>query len=108
MGWILAPLLALLLAAWFWYENIGAREQAEAICRAACKRLGVQFLDDTVSLRRMRPGRSRYGHVTLLREYAFEYSPDGLERRRGHVMLREGRVEWIETQEMPGREYMGG
>jgi len=108
MGWILAPLVLLILAAWLWYENVGAREYAESVGRAACKRLGVQFLDDTVSLRRMRPGRARSGRVTLLREYAFEYSPDGLERRRGRLMLREGRLEWIETQEMPGREYPGG
>ena len=86
---IVETLIALAVAAgvWFVWDSLKAREVANAAMRAACRAQGLLFLDDTVALRSIRPVRSDAGHLALCREYRFEYSDDGLDRRRGSVTL---------------------
>ncbi len=88
--WIL--LLAIAVVVWAWMDALRAREQAIRIGRALCREAGVQMLDQTVSLKRLRIAR-RDGLPTLLRRYGFEVSVDGSDRHRGHLDLGGYRLE---------------
>lgn len=104
--WILALLLTLTLGVAFWFQSAGVREQARATCKAVCRRLGVQLLDDTVGLSRLRPGRNEQGRVCLVRDYTFEYSPDGAARFPGLIRIRGGRMVLFVLEREGHREYL--
>lgn len=104
--WILALLLALALGIVFWFQSAGSRERARAACKAICRRLGVQLLDDTVSLRRLRPGRNERGRVCLVRDYTFEYSPDGAARFPGLIRIHGRRIVFFMLEREGHREYL--
>lgn len=79
-------LLALGLFIWFWRENLRVRESATRISRQACKSYGVQFLDQTVALQRLRP-RWAHSGLHLQRTYQFDYSLEGEGRRTGYLVM---------------------
>jgi len=79
-------ILGCLLLGWFWLDSLRARELATEICRAACRRRAVQFLDQTVALRELRATRTDSG-LKLRRLYRFEFSEEGIGRRSGHLVL---------------------
>ncbi len=87
-------LLLLLLAAlmWFWWDSLQKREIALAAARLACERAGVQFLDASVALRKLRLRRDSEQRARLHREYAFEYSTEGDDRQPGWIWLLGARV----------------
>jgi hypothetical protein len=78
-------LLAAVLA-WWWF-SMRARTVAVGTARRGCRAAGVQFLDESVVLRRMRPLRDANGRLRLRRCYAFEFTQSGGERRQGRVTL---------------------
>ena len=82
----LFTILVLLLAGWFWLDSLRARELATGICRAACEQRGLQFLDQTVALRRLGVRRTPAG-LRLRRVYRFDFSEEGgaLGTVLGHV-----------------------
>lgn len=80
----LAGLFALLF---FWWSNTQSRETAIKLARAACARCGVQLLDETVTLQKLRPSRSPKGHMSIARWYTFEFSTSGNDRKSGMVGL---------------------
>jgi len=82
--WLL--LLAIALAIWLWMDALGARERAIRYGRELCREAGVQLLDQTVSLTRIRIARID-GLATLVRRYGFDVSLDGSDRHRGHLDL---------------------
>lgn len=84
---------ALVLA--FTVHNLRAREQAMRHCRRACTQAGVQLLDDTVTLERIRPARDALGRACWRRTYAFEYTVEGTERRSGLMVLRGTQLELL-------------
>lgn len=88
--WI--ALLLLAAAAWAWMDALDAREHAIRHGHALCQQAGVQLLDQSVSLKRLKIVR-RDGMPTLLRRYGFEISLDGSDRRRGHLDLGGHRLE---------------
>jgi len=75
------------LLGWFWLDSLRARERALETARFICLREGLQLLDGTVTLTRLRAGRDASGRLRLERTYAFEYSRDGEERRHGFVRI---------------------
>lgn len=75
------------LAGWLVWDSLRAREHANAAMRAACERRGLLFLDDTVSLRSVRPVRGDDGRIRLRRAYGFQYSDTGHNRRNGTITL---------------------
>ncbi len=82
--------LAIGAAVLFWVDSLRTREAATAYCKDFCLRHGVQFLDQTVALRNLRPGWGPNG-LYWLRVYGFEYSEEGVGRHRGHLLMQ-GRV----------------
>lgn len=87
----LTGLLLLAAAAWFIWDSLKAREAAVAASRAACVAEGLQFLDDTVAIRAIRPVRED-GALKLRRVYGFEYSESGDSRRKGSIVMLGDRV----------------
>ena len=80
-------LLAIACTVWIWMDALGARERAIRYGRELCREAGVQLLDQTVSMTRLRIQRVD-GLPTLVRRYGFEISLDGSDRHRGHLDLR--------------------
>lgn len=74
------------LAVWFWLDSARAREIATERARVECKRRGLLFLDDTVSLRRVRLRTTPQG-LRFRRQFDFDFN-DGTEARyRGGVTV---------------------
>lgn len=82
--WLL--LLAIACTVWLWMDALAARERAIYYGREVCRASGVQLLDQTVALKRVRIRRVD-GLPTLVRRYGFEISLDGSDRHRGHLDL---------------------
>lgn len=82
----LLAIFALLLLVWFWLDSLRARELATGICRSACERQDLQFLDQTVVLRRISPRRTADG-LRWRRVYRFDFSEEGIGRRNGYLIL---------------------
>jgi hypothetical protein len=79
--------LLLVCGAWFLWDSLKAREHANAAMRAACRKEGLLFLDDTVALQSVWPARDNAGRLTLRRVYEFEYSDTGHNRRKGNITM---------------------
>lgn len=93
MEWgILAIVLVL---AWFWFDSMKCNDIAITAARRAAHLSGVQLLDDTVALDKIRVIRGRNGWVSLRRIYRFEFSDTGDNRRGGVVVLRNAQVETV-------------
>lgn len=88
--WI--SLLAIATAVWVWLDGLRAREQAIRHGHALCHEAGVQLLDQTVALKRVRVAQ-RDGLPTFVRRYGFEVSLNGSDRHRGHLDLSGHRLE---------------
>lgn len=71
----------------FFLGAIRVREIAiQAVSRASQKD-DFQLLDQTVHLQRMSLSRNDRGSWSIWRQYRFDYSYDGVERRQGHVIM---------------------
>ncbi|HET6545292.1 MAG TPA: DUF3301 domain-containing protein [Rhodanobacteraceae bacterium] len=73
-------------AIWLWMDALRAREIAIRIGRELCEGNGVQLLDQSVALDRLRLRRSA-GRLQWCRRYRFDVSLDGSDRHRGHLDL---------------------
>lgn len=86
-------LIALLACgAWFMVDSLRVRELALKHCARACRQIGVQFLDQTVAMHRLRLQRNDRGSVQIRRDYTFEYSDAGDDRHAGRVVMLGGRL----------------
>lgn len=92
-GLLLLILLGLLI--WFWYDNLAAREHAIRSAREICHFQGLQLLDASVALQRIRLQRSAQGRLLLQRTFQFIYTRDGNERMIGFVITLGNRVEQV-------------
>ncbi len=79
----------------FWFSSMRARERATTLARLTCKNYGAQFLDQTVSLKRIGVERNRRGQLQFRRLYSFEYSYEGAERIEATVTMHGTRSELI-------------
>ncbi|QVL47909.1 MAG: DUF3301 domain-containing protein [Thiocapsa sp.] len=77
----------LLLLGWFWLDTMRAREIATEICKTACRQRDLQFLDQTVALRRLGLAWRSEG-VRMRRVYRFDFSEEGVGRRNGYLVMR--------------------
>lgn len=92
MSPVVVILLALVAGVAYWAGAMRSQERARHAGGQACRQQGVQLLDDTVALTRIRLRRDAGGRVALQRDYRFEYTPDGDTRFGGSVRLFGGRV----------------
>jgi len=53
----------------------------------ACQQIQAQFLDQTASLKKIRPIRGSNGRLALERIYTFEFSRDREKRLQGQVTI---------------------
>ena len=88
----LLPLLLILIALYVWHDVLRARERARLLAHDLCARAGVQLLDQTVALRRLRLQRVPHRGVLVRRCYGFDFSTDGVDRRRGSLDLLDGDI----------------
>ncbi|MGK2951271.1 MAG: DUF3301 domain-containing protein [Thiobacillus sp.] len=95
MNWEILLLVVFGAAAWYWYAGMQVREQAIAVGRRACVDAGLQFLDESVALSRTRFARNSQGQLQFLRDYRFEFSDTGNNRRPGVIRMLGDRVEWV-------------
>lgn len=87
----IAIIILTLLGIW-WYSGTLAREVAIRAATHACRHQGVQLLDETVALQRVRPRRDGSGRVRLWRRFEFEFTDTGDQRRRGSLELLGKRI----------------
>lgn len=85
------PLLAFMVLAGSWYHVLRLRERATAHARRLCERHGLQLLDDSVALHRLRMSWRR-GGLHALREYRFDTSLGGNDRQPATVTLLGDRI----------------
>lgn len=88
-------ILLLLLAAllWYWLSSLSALETARKYGKKVCNELNVQFLDDTVASTSIALTRDTRGRRVLRRNYRFEFSETGNNRREGQLIMLGDRVE---------------
>ncbi|MGY0503780.1 DUF3301 domain-containing protein [Luteimonas sp. e5] len=79
------------IAVWF-NASRRAAETAHELGRRACRRNGVQWLDQTVHATGVRLRRGADGRLGLERSYRFEYSRDGSDRHAGSLSLLGGEL----------------
>lgn len=80
---------------WLWLDSLKAREIGVRAAQLACAEEGLQFLDETVVSRGLKPARDDEGRFKLRRVYDFEYSDTGDNRRQGSVTLLGHEVELL-------------
>lgn len=66
---------------------IRVRELAVQAVRRTGKQDDFQLLDQAVHIQRISLSRDRGGRWRIWRQYRFDYSFDGVERRQGHVIM---------------------
>lgn len=95
-------LIFLGLAVWFWQDALRARETAVSRARRYCENLNYQFLDETVSLSSLKPGRNFLGQFAFHRYYHFEFSLDGNNRFNGSTYLIGSQLQSIQLDHPDG------
>lgn len=85
------PLLGCMLAAATWVRILKLRERAMARARETCAAHGLQLLDDSVALHRLRL-RWQHGAPHVLREYRFYTSLGGDDRQTASITLLGERI----------------
>jgi hypothetical protein len=95
MSWEILLLGLLGSIGWYWYAGMQVREQAIAVGRRACSDGNLQFLDESVALSKTRFARNSNGQLQFQRDYLFEFSDTGNNRRPGLIRMLGDRVEWV-------------
>ena len=83
----LAIIILLVAGLFYWFDGIRAKENATTHAKAACKKGLIEFLDDTVLIKKVRLRRNTQGQLSIYREYEFEFSSTGEFRYKGLVRL---------------------
>ena len=85
----------------YFFGAIRVRELAVQAVAQASKRDDFQLLDQSVHIQRLSLSRNATGRWRVWRQYRFDYSYDGVERRQGHVMMLAKKVEAVVVSERP-------
>lgn len=88
-------LLLCLAAVIYVFSGIRVRELALSAARRACEQDSVQLLDQSVSVSRVSLSRDASGRWRMWRQFRFEYSVDGEQRRQGHVIMLGYRIQGL-------------
>lgn len=79
---------------WLWTANRKAAELAQRLARKSCQQQGVQWLDDSVVLNKVRLKRAAVG-LAFVWEFRFEYSTTGANRKPSKLAISENRLLWV-------------
>jgi hypothetical protein len=88
-------LLVLVLIIYIWYRNLTVRELAMEHSSRACKKQGLQLLDDSVHLSGLALTRCPDRRRCLRRRYRFSYSSDNINRSIGVTIMLGNHLESI-------------
>jgi hypothetical protein len=88
-SWLALLAIASLVATW--HHVLRLRERATTHARRICQEHGVQLLDDSVALHRLRFGWRR-GVLQVTREYRFDTSRDGHDRNSASMTVLGDRI----------------
>ena len=91
---LLIPILLFII--WYWWGSMQCKEIARHAGGQACRNVDVQFLDDTVELKKIWLRRNDRGRLQLCRLFFFEFSSDGAHRYQGRIVLLGKQVQEIE------------
>jgi len=82
-------LLILFLSAigWYWWSTMQSKELARHAGRQLCDRYDVQFLDETVELKKIWIRRNSLGRLEFCRLFFFEFATDGEKRYQGRILV---------------------
>lgn len=94
MDWLIFIIIA--VALWYWWDTLQSKEIARNAGLNACQRACVQFLDDTVELKRFWLRRNSSGHLVICRLYFFEFSSDGAHRYKARITMLGKKVYEVE------------
>ena len=86
-------LLLLCVLVWFWQAHLRARELALLSVKQLCNKENVQWLDDSVTLSRVRFRRLENGRFAFYRTFVFDYARAEGERAHGQVSICAGDVQ---------------
>ena len=92
MDWLLWLLIAVVVGGAWFNSARQAAELAREVGQRACRRNGVQWLDESVHATGIRIRRARNGRLGLERSFRFEYSRDGSDRHAGSLSLLGGEL----------------
>ena len=87
MDWLLWLLIAVVIGGAWFNSARQAAEIAREVGQAACRRNGVQWLDESVHATGFRIRRKANGRLGLERSFRFDYSEDGQDRHIGRIVL---------------------
>lgn len=99
---ILMLLVAMALLVWLWFDSRQAWELTVRICEQSCRELDLQFLDQTVSLSGLGMARNNDGRLQFMRQFQFEFSSNGSDRRQGRATMLGGRIETVQLDHPDG------
>jgi len=85
-------------AALYYFSSIRVRELAIMAAQKHCQTLGVQLLDQSVSLKKVRLTKNTTGNLTIGRTYHFEFTSTGEERYHGNISMQSNRAVTINLQ----------
>ena len=97
----LAILLLIVVIVWFWQANLRSRDIAVQTARGSCKAQGLQLLDGTVSIKRIKPYYRSSNDFGIERTYVFDYSGDGFSRQTGCVVMHNTTVRTVVLESPP-------
>lgn len=88
----LSLLLIIGVLVWLWLASLKSRDIAIQTARGSCNHQGLQLLDATVSLQKIRPYYENSNDFGVKRTYIFDYSGDGVSRQTGCIVMQNTRV----------------
>ena len=91
-------LSGLIILAALWWHGQGVKSRAVAHAKRYCEQHDLQWLDESMVIRRLWPVRSRSGSLVLQRTYFFEFSSTGEHRYRGTVVMEGYYLKTVDVQ----------
>ena len=97
----IAKLLLLILAgaiAVYWWQSGIFKGRARELATAHCRQMGLQLLDQSMVITRIRPALSNSGKIEFRRTYQFEFASIGDRRYQGQLVMQGMRLKSIELE----------
>jgi hypothetical protein len=80
-------IILIILLMVLWQDSSRCYEIAYRYAREICRQNNVNFLDDSLVIRKLWIKRDARGNFRLQRHYGFEFSSDGSQRYQGRINM---------------------